>query len=517
MNLRFVWQIFRKDAQRLWWIIALTILLLYRLAHEDSWRAGATPDSSEGWLNIVLPLAWSFLIALVVLEDSVAGESPFWVTVPCRWPSLLAAKASFILVFVHIPYLVACAAIVQGRGFAPADYLTVLFGKQLSLLVLTLAGLALATMVGNVTRFMIVAIVLATAVGAPALPESAYFSDGVATRLLREIVLFSLSTTSALVIVIFQYRSRRTVTARLAGGAALTIACVIWLLPRESFDWLRAAVSPATVALPSIQIANSSQSGGGQIYVAPGSVQIAIPLTVSPAPDGYGERFQQSEVAIREPDGHRHTAQTALAAFLAQTFRGVGPIVGDLDFSANRPKFQVFAIDRSIMNRIRDEPVTIEASALVSYYRQTNAVWTSLDKSRAVAGAGRCLAEIVGDNPTNEVLRVGCESPGTLPSVQVRITDAQRSRSWDRTLGDSRGLPDYPVNTWLSPVDRAEEFFAVTDEERFDPRNGSTRSTIPRELVQSLRVAITPEIPAGSAMVHYELPGIRPGQYEVKR
>src|SRR5258707_12526012 len=103
MNLRFIWHIFRKDTRRLWWVIALTLALPARLAHQDSWRGVATPDIEEGWLNILLPLAWSFLIALVVLEDPAVGEAPFWATVPCRWPSLLTAKAVFVAAFVHVP------------------------------------------------------------------------------------------------------------------------------------------------------------------------------------------------------------------------------------------------------------------------------------------------------------------------------------------------------------------------------------------------------------------------------
>src|SRR5579863_10327337 len=106
MNLRLVWHIFKKDARRLWWLIALTLALSARLVHFDSMRDFATPGSEEGWLNILLPLAWSFLIALAMLEDPAESDTPFWVTVPCRWPSLLAAKAVFIVIVIHVPYLV---------------------------------------------------------------------------------------------------------------------------------------------------------------------------------------------------------------------------------------------------------------------------------------------------------------------------------------------------------------------------------------------------------------------------
>ena len=147
MNLRFIRHIIGKDLRRLWWVIGLTLALLARLAHFDSLRAFATPGSDEGWLNILLPLAWSFLIALALLEDPVVADTPFWVTVPCKWQSLLAAKAVFVVMVVHVPYLVACAYILHARGFSPSEYLAALLYKQLAILALTSASLALATVV----------------------------------------------------------------------------------------------------------------------------------------------------------------------------------------------------------------------------------------------------------------------------------------------------------------------------------------------------------------------------------
>ena len=117
--MRLIWHLFKKDTRRLWWEIAITIGLLAWLAHLDRWRADYTPGSMEGWLNVPLPFAWSYLIALAVLEDPLVGDRQFWITVPCRRYVLLAAKALFVRVFVHIPYLLAGSAILFARGFQP--------------------------------------------------------------------------------------------------------------------------------------------------------------------------------------------------------------------------------------------------------------------------------------------------------------------------------------------------------------------------------------------------------------
>ncbi len=58
MRFGLAWHIFLKDLRRLWWMILLTIFLTSRLVNQDSWRSTTFPGTQEGWLNILLPLAW---------------------------------------------------------------------------------------------------------------------------------------------------------------------------------------------------------------------------------------------------------------------------------------------------------------------------------------------------------------------------------------------------------------------------------------------------------------------------
>ena len=112
--------------------------------------------STEGWLNLVLPLAWACVIALAVLEEPLAGDRHFWLTRPHRWPALLAAKVIFALLFVHVPFLIADGYILAAHGFPPLEYLAQLLWKQLSFAAfVTLPALALATMVRSFTHFML--------------------------------------------------------------------------------------------------------------------------------------------------------------------------------------------------------------------------------------------------------------------------------------------------------------------------------------------------------------------------
>jgi len=481
-------------------MIVLTLALLARLAHFDFWRDVATPNTEEGWLNILLPLAWSFLIALVILEDPAVGEAPFWATVPCRWPSLLAAKAVFVAAFIHIPYFVACIFIVQARGFTPADYLAVLFAKQLTLLALTLPAVALATLVGSVTQFMIVAIALAAAVGAPSIPSG--LVDSPAAHRLREIFLLSITTVAALPIAIAQYRRNRASAARAAGIVAILIAAGIWWLPRGQFDGLEAMLSPASPAIgqPSIHLPGPNEPHearqGFDLGGSSGSIRAAIPLTVSGFAAGYSGHFIQSGVRLEAPGG--------------QSFPLSGALHG---YSLDIPTWQLLTLDKKIFDQLKDSPINVVGVANATYYRQPEAAWTSVDKHITITGLGKCFVEIVGDMPNDQELKVGCESPNRMPVVRVRLLDPATNRDWRQTLGSSAMVLDYPTATWLSPVQRRVTYIPITDEEH--PTQNLLRWQVPREIIPNVGIAITPEFPAGRGIVHYQLSGIELSKYRV--
>jgi hypothetical protein len=503
MKLRFVWHIFQKDARRLRWMIALTLALLARLAHFDSWREVATPNIEEGWLNILLPLAWSFLIALAVLEDPAVGEAPFWATVPCRWPSLLVAKGAFMAAFIHIPYFIVCVFIMQARGFSAADYLAVLFGKQLTLLALTLPAMALATLVGSVTQFMIVAIALTAAIGAPAFPSA--LAEPPDAHRLREIVTLAIAVIAALPIVVVQYHRNRTWEARKAAAATILMIAVIWCLPRGPFDRLHAMLAPASAAVgevsirllgpadPRVPLQGFDVAGRGI-----GAVSVVIPVAVSGFAPGYSGHFRQSEVHLQTPAGQSYSAFGSLHVY-------------PLDV----PVSQQLAIAPEIFSQIGNSPVDVVGIATAIYYRRPEPVWIAVDKSVVMDGLGKCSAAVIGDDPGDQSLRIGCESPNRMPVVRLRLLDPATNREWKQTLGDSSMLLDYPASTWLSPVERRVTYIPLIDNEHMTESLLSWQ--VPRDVVPSLKIAITPEIPAGEGIVHYRLPNIDLRQYRIKQ
>lgn len=104
--------IFKKDLRRLWPAVLIVLVLLAELARLDCWRKDWLATSAEGWLNLLLPLTWACLIALLVQQESLVGDRHF---------ALLGSKALFVLVFIHFPALLADMTILAFHGFQPAE------------------------------------------------------------------------------------------------------------------------------------------------------------------------------------------------------------------------------------------------------------------------------------------------------------------------------------------------------------------------------------------------------------
>jgi hypothetical protein len=503
MNRRLAWHILRKDARRWWWMIALTLLLLGRLTWLDAGRHYVVTGSEEGWLYLLLPLAWSFLIALTVMDDPVPGEGPFWMTLPCGWRPVIAAKLIFAAVFIHLPYFIGCCVIVQARGFSPFDCLPELLYKQMALAALTLPSLAIASVVRNAAHFMMIVVALTTAVAAPAiLPDRSVGQD-------VRVVLLMLTIVSAGAVIAFrQYRLRLTIQARWIGCAALAVAVVIWWLPRESFYGLRAAVSSAPTESLSVHYA----PGAGAPNQAPFSygdrTGIWIPIDVS----GYRGEMELNQASLVVTDSREHSYKAVVHPDLTES----GPLTAQICCGVH-PQWQAIFVEPELLQRIEDGAVTLHGAAFAQYHRNSDTAWLPVQRDQFVPSLGRCSSDIQwGDgNPNNAKLHVECESPHRLPLVDVTVTHPGKSQEWHDGVTGQDAFVNYLRGSWLSPIERRDTYYSAMNEERVSTPGG--KWSIPVDDLSSVQIAITPGIPEGSRIVRYEIHNIRLREFEARR
>ena len=503
MNRRLAWHILRKDARRWWWMIALTLLLLGRLTWLDAGRHYVVTGSEEGWLYLLLPLAWSFLIALTVIDDPVLAEAPFWMTLPCGWQPVIAAKSIFAAVFIHLPYFIGCCAIVQARGFSPFDCLPEVLYKQMALAALTLPSLAIASLVRNVPHFMMIVVALATAVAAPSiLPDRSVAQD------IRVLLLMLVIVTAGAVIAFRQYRLRLTSQARWIGGAALAVAVVIWWLPGESFYGLWAAVSPAPTESLSVHLVPEAHAPSYAPFSYGDRTGVWIPIEVR----GYRGQVELDQASAVLTDSGGHSYKAAVHQDLTERDALVAQICCNV-----HPQWQAILIEPDLLRRMGDGAVTLRGVALAEYHRNSDTKWLPVKEDQFVPNVGRCSSDIQwGDgNPNNAKLHVECESPHRLPLVDVTVAHPGQNREWHDGVTGKDAFVSYLRGSWLSPIERRDTYYSATTEESFSRPGG--KWSIPWDELSSVRIAITPGIAEGSRIVRYEIPNVRLQQFEARR
>src|SRR5580704_7308812 len=140
--------IFRKDVRHLRFEIAgiLLLLIVLVLTGVQTWEGlqarGGPESDSDGPLDLLLPVAWSLLIARAIQTEALPGDRHFWLTRPYSRPGLLLSKALLIVAFINLPLFVAQAAIISFDGLPLSSNFAGLLWNQVLISVLLLLPVA---------------------------------------------------------------------------------------------------------------------------------------------------------------------------------------------------------------------------------------------------------------------------------------------------------------------------------------------------------------------------------------
>ncbi len=490
--------IFRKDIRRLWPAVALSFVLLAALSHEDRWRLDRLPGLDEGWLNILLPLSWALLIALVIHEERLGDDREFWITRPYRRGALLAAKALFVIASIQLPALLADAYIVAGRGFSPVVYLPQLLAKQLLIAALLVVP---AAAIAALTRTL--AVFCLAAIGAPA--AVLLLNSSLRPAPLREpepnvrlALTIAVIAIVALIVVLLSYFGRRRLMPRALAVAGGLAGAAIFLFASPAFTARVRARLVHRPAAPSIRL----DPRPPRLICRPlGTVSRTPSLShcrsrwtaLHPASHSglAGSRQSLSHraaTAIRRPAIRpgRSSARCSRCRFLLSP-----RIVPTSSCRSTRASTPAWPPPRSGSPEARGFWI----------YRLGKTTSFPINIDRPVPDLGRCTAvETLDDQGYG--LKVVCESPaGFLGYAPVRLISGRDGRQWQQALGDWGPFLTAPRQPWLSPVGRRQAFFRVTDEVYQSP---GSRWLVPRSALDLAEISVTPYTEFGTTGVKFD-------------
>jgi hypothetical protein len=164
--------------------------------------------------------------------------------------------------------------------------------------------------------------------------------------------------------------------------------------------------------------------------------------------------------------------------------------------------------------RVKDARVDIIGSVGVRLYRLGQTTNMPTTGSRDVPDLGRCTASIVEDRSSESVFKLLCESPRELPVANVRLTHGPSGREWKQGIHSvityySSG----PYQTWFSPLNRGQAHFRLADQ---IPTYPGTQYLVPTEYLATAQLHITPEIPTGVALAHFQFQNLTIADYLIR-
>ncbi len=313
-----VLHIFQKDVRHYWREGTVAVALMAAFAWNDmrSWAGEGSVGYSGiggllsdrfllGLVEVLLPIAWAFVIVRVIQGESLVGDRQFWITRPYEWKNLLAAKVLFVLVFVNFPLLIADIFLLAKAGFPPTRYLAGLLWMQVLMTLFPILLIAvLATVTANILQVGLAVLVIALyLIGMISLSEqipSSSFSSSIADSA-QTVLLIGTSVA----VVLLQYARRETGKSRwLIIGFAAVLLLILVATPYQ------AVVAHQYPMLgdgqqPPVQLAllPAEKPADTDIANQEKEVQIQIPLSVSSISEESIVVLSGVMVRIESPDG----------------------------------------------------------------------------------------------------------------------------------------------------------------------------------------------------------------------
>lgn len=416
-----IWHIFRKDWRFLWRVVfavAVANAMQRAMLSKAEQLADGPLLQLASLFGLIVLLATAVLIVFVVHQDPLPGLRQDWLVRPIRRTDLLMSKLLFIALLVQGPILVA----EIGQGLMAGLPLWASVGAASSrncwmLLAMDLPCLAL----GAVTRNLVQAVGagLATALGFVFILGFDLFffkSSGGAPQIrLATIAWVAESAQTAwgllavAAVLTFQYRRRKTNTARWALGTAALIWIFIEILPWRAAFAIQERFSRQPEVASGVQIdfdpgfgkrpgpPANSESMRLRRNIPERAAYLYIPLRISGLSNTRRLLVDDVRVHVTDSDGNAIE---------------LDPSPEPREFRES-PTHHMISVQEASYNRVKDQPLRLEIDySLTLLQASGEQVMPALAGDRWIPKLGRCTA---GADANGAQIELHCAAPGSLP------------------------------------------------------------------------------------------------------
>ena len=374
----------RKDLTHLWpeTLFVLILFVAFAFAAPSGW-AGSEYFTYitllSGLLKILMPISWLVLIARAIQDESLVGDRQFWTSRPYHWFDLLAAKALLIFLCIYLPFFLMQVYLLKHAGLHPMLSIPALLHNLLLLTVVLIIPLAALSAVTStfprVLLAFIAALIYILVLGGTVFwmnllkmqtPHLDWLLDGIFVIL-------------PAIVLLFQYRTRKTTISRIALACIPLIAVVIILLtPNDAIlahDYPVSATAPKLTGMS--EQFHPPTTPPGEVLVVRGHATVGLPVAAANIGDDINLRVIGARVTVTAPG----------VSYTSPFLNG-----GNAAFSARSPLALVsFLMPADVFNKIRNVPADIHLQLATEQIKVDKpSTWHATLLPFSVPGKGLC-------------------------------------------------------------------------------------------------------------------------------
>ena len=508
--MRQVLNIFVKDVRhlRVEILIALAVVAAQALLGPSQWavqgpQAEATQtDVMRMASNLLVPItliAWALLIAQAVHAEPLVGDRQFWITRPYAWKKLLAAKLIFFTLFIYLPFFLLQCVLLAEAGFPPPHWIPrVLLTLLLISASVILPMIAIASVTSNIGRRVLVLVgvlfywLIIQAVSAlqgQMIKPSIYISPVPLREYLIDLLLFSACS----LVVVLQYRTRRTLLSRVLLIAALVLCGAIGFVVPDRLLMDRNYPRAGNQSAVPFQVSFAANRADTQLQSwrgAPGD-RIGIPLRFTGIAEGSTISVDAVSATFEAHNGARWTSGWQTQADLINFAQGV-----------TVPQMLI-TIPNWVYSKLKDGPVGVHLTLATTEMMAGRAFEMQLPQPMqefSVPGVGICKPQV---GFSGDAQALACRFPFQAPLTYVS------TRRFDQPCSQSQTDPGVEGSGWVGTLNSnapGPSFFPVVypafplsnrmqqTTNGQQPRNlcpGTPVTFIPYQLVRRMQTTIT--------------------------
>ena len=314
--------IFLKDLRRFYPEVLVTLLATTAfacfypytwLSHEQvalQFAGTFIAHDSIGALPILfialLPISWLVLIGRLVQDESLVGDSQYWVTRPFHWRILLLEKCLFLTLFLVLPFFAALLFLLHSAGFpvsanTPRTILLLLLDTFAFILPL----FVLATITRNFFRLFLTILAMVAAISLVAALSNGYDNSTFIPQ--SDFLSFPLFIATCLTVVFVQYSSRTVWFARTFLAISLAILTVAAINPFQSrmLDYFYPTADSRHLPVELAISTDPSRTVSLSTYDKVAS--ISVPFTVAAVPYSFQVTPENARLTVQPAHGLSHS------------------------------------------------------------------------------------------------------------------------------------------------------------------------------------------------------------------